>query len=58
MKKKGEEESNEANSGGGENQSDTIKLDSKTMPSINTKPISSKAYELINKGYIYEKKPW
>ena len=57
-KKEGSEESNEKSSGGGDSKSDKIKLDSKTTPSSNTKPISSKAYELINKGYIYEKKPW
>ena len=56
--KKGSEESNEKSSGGGDSKSDKVKLDSKTTPSTNTKPISSKAYELINKGYIYEKKPW
>ncbi|MBN2824277.1 MAG: hypothetical protein JXQ76_03050, partial [Campylobacterales bacterium] len=56
--KEGNEDSNEGSSGGGDNKSDKIKLDSKTMPSTNPKPISSKAYELINKGYIYEKKPW
>ncbi|MEA2029837.1 MAG: VWA domain-containing protein [Campylobacterota bacterium] len=56
--KKGDEESNEKSSGGGDSKSDKVKLDSKTTPSANTKPISSKAYELINKGYIYEKEPW
>lgn len=56
--KKGSEDSNEKSSGGGDSKSDKVKLDAKTTPASNSKPISSKAYELINKGYVYEKKPW
>jgi len=47
-----------SNSGSENAQSDTIKLDTKALPSPAPKPISSKAYELINKGYIHEEKPW
>ncbi len=56
--KEGEEESNEGSSGSGSSTSDRIKLDTKALPSPASKPISSKAYELINKGYIHEEKPW
>jgi len=57
-KEKEGSDSNEGSSGGGKSQSDKIKVDPKATPSTITKPISSKAYELINKGYVYEKRRW
>ncbi len=59
--KKTKEQSGSSGSGGGERKKGKNK---KEKISINPKaqkqkhPLGSKVYELINKGYIYEEKPW
>lgn len=48
-------------SGGGETQSTKEQEENKLLPNQDKQekhPLSSKVYELINKGYIHEKQPW
>lgn len=44
--------------GGGKSKTKISKIDTKTNQKLSKRVLSSKAYDLINKGYIYEKTPW
>ncbi|MFK5976499.1 MAG: VWA domain-containing protein [Sulfurovum sp.] len=57
-----EESQSDSNSGGGKNKNQSkpqkTKLTIDTKPKKPKHPLSSKVYDLINKGYINETKPW
>ncbi len=55
-----EDQPSSGSGGGGEGQSAKKQEKSKLLYDGNQEqqPLSSKVYELINKGYIHEKQPW
>jgi Ca-activated chloride channel family protein len=58
--KKSEEQQSSGGGGGSQNRSKTKKEEIRAIEQGTSKkqPLSSKVYDLINKGYIHEKQPW
>ncbi len=59
--RRNEDDSSSGSGGGGESQETQRKKKKKTLSSEGKEekhPLSSKVYELINKGYVREKQPW
>lgn len=59
-KKKKEDEPSSGSGGGGEKTAQKKQKKNKLIsdPHVKSQPLSSKVYELINKGYIHEQQPW